>query len=65
MRTAPRTYRITRDGVTVAKTLTGADALHYLHSHQPHSVGHALRWEGWDVIDPDGVSWAAQERGQA
>lgn len=65
MTTAPRAYRITRDGQTIAKTLTGADAFVYLHTAQPHSMSHALLWEGWDIIDPDGLSWAAEERGQA
>lgn len=65
MSTEPRAYRITRDGVTVAKTLTGVDAAHYLHTAQGQSMSWAFRWGGWDVIDPDGASWAEQDRGKA
>ena len=55
---APRAYKITRDGQLLAKTLTGADAVHYLHTIQPYSVNHAIMFEGYDIIDPDGVAWS-------
>lgn len=59
MNTAPRAYLITRDGVTVAKTLTMPDAYHYLHTAQGQSAQWAMTHEGWDIITPDGDSLAA------
>lgn len=60
---APRTYKITRDGQTVGKTLTMADAYHFLHTKQGQSVEWAMTYEGWDIITPDGESLQQQQKG--
>lgn len=56
--TAPRCYLITRDGVTVGKTLTLPDAYHFLHRQVGYSAHHAMTHEGWDIITPEGASVA-------
>lgn len=63
MEQAPRFYTITFDGETIGKTLTMPDALVFLHRYQSQSWQWAFT-VGYDIITPDGVSLAAQERGE-
>lgn len=55
----PPTYKVTRDGVIMGKTLTEPDALHLLHQLQGHSANHAIMFEGWDIVTPSGDTWSA------
>lgn len=52
-------YTVTRDGVTVATFPDEAGAWGYLLRVQGQSVSWACRYEGWDLIYPDGASLAA------
>jgi len=61
MNTAPRTYKITRDGVTVGETRTYTDAFIFLLRQQGQSAEWAMTHEGWDIITPDGDSMARAE----
>lgn len=48
-------YTVTRDGETLAQFRYGFNAWAYLHKVQGQSVVHAVTYEGYDVIYPDGV----------
>lgn len=56
-------YRVTRDGVTVATFPDEAGAWAYLLNAQSQSVDWACRYEGWNIIYPDGASLAASYGG--
>jgi hypothetical protein len=54
----PKKYIITRDGEQIGATLTSADAFYFLHNYQGQSVDWAIRYAGYDVVDPDGNKWS-------
>lgn len=50
------TYIVTRDGEQVtAPFAREIEAIGYLLRAQSHSVRWAVRYEGWDIIYPDGT----------
>lgn len=52
-------YTVTRDGETVATADTEPRAWVTLAGMIGYSVHHAMTFEGWDIITPDGESLAA------
>lgn len=49
-------YTVTRDGQTLATYATEQEAWRHLMSCQPASVSHAVRYEGYDIIYPNGTT---------
>jgi len=39
------------DGRSVAGPMSENEAFMWLLDHQPHSVMHALRYEGWQIVE--------------
>lgn len=54
----PKKYIITRDGEQIGATLTGNDAFAFLLNYQSQSVDWAIRYAGYDVVEPDGNKWS-------
>ena len=52
-------YTITRDGQTVATFDTEGEAWGHLLRRQSQSIRWACLYEGWDIVDPDGVRLSA------
>lgn len=53
-------YTVTRDGVTVATASSMLGAWREIHARVGYSIDHAMRHEGWDIVTPAGVSFAAE-----
>jgi hypothetical protein len=45
-------YVLSRDNKVILRG-TEQDAWKWLHSHTPHSVGHALMWEGYKLVSSE------------
>lgn len=56
-------YIVTRDGQTLATFSTEAQAWGFLQRYQPHSIGHAVAHEGYDIIYPNGKGLKGIEAG--
>jgi hypothetical protein len=57
------TYEVTRDGRTLGTFRTENEAWGFLLNHQPHSIGHAVKYEGYDIIYPNGAGLRGIEMG--
>lgn len=49
------TYTVTRDGRILATVPTESEAWRCLHNIQGQSIGHAVTYEGYDIIYPNGA----------
>lgn len=58
------TYTVTRDGRTLATFTTDYQAWAYLHRIQGQSVFHAVKYEGYDIIYPDGGGLTCDQCGK-
>lgn len=47
-----QTYKVTKDGRTVAEFQLAAEAWAYVLQMQSQSVHWAVTYEGWDIISP-------------
>jgi hypothetical protein len=56
-------YAVIRDGVTLATFTTEAGAWSHLQRLQPFSIGHAVKYEGYDIIYPNGSGLKGIEAG--
>lgn len=56
-------YAVTRDGVTLATFTTDYQAWAYLHRIQGQSVFFAVKYEGYDIIYPNGSTLLGIEAG--
>lgn len=57
------TYQVTRDGKTIETFTTEAKAWAFLQRLQPFSIGHAVKYEGYDIIYPNGTGLKGIEEG--